>query len=189
MSAVRWLVSLALWCVISTAVARDIEGIPVSETVTLADTPLVLNGAGVRKKFFVKVYVGALYLPKKETRAQSIIVSAGAKSVRLHILYAELDSQKLADAWTDGIKANHGDTEFQALVPRLTQFNGLFRTVRRGDTIRVDLMPNGETHVMINEEMRGVVSGADFQRALLTIWLGEKPVDENLKQALLGGIR
>jgi hypothetical protein len=30
------------------------------------------------------------------------------------------------------------------------------------------------------------IPGEDFYRALLRIWLGEKPVQDDLKQALLG---
>jgi chalcone isomerase-like protein len=62
----------------------------------------------------------------------------------------------------------------------------LFRTMRRGETIFIDLLPNGDTRVTINSEARGVVTGAEFQRALLKVWLGDKPADSDLKRAMLG---
>jgi len=31
------------------------------------------------------------------------------------------------------------------------------------------------------------IPGADFYRALLRVWLGDKPVQDDLKHALLGG--
>src|SRR5688572_27617935 len=92
-----------------TAVAADaavVEDVNVPDSITVADSALVLNGAGVRKRFFVKVYVGALYLPSKETKAEAIVNAPGAKSVRLHFLYSEVEAKKLADAWTDGFKSN-----------------------------------------------------------------------------------
>jgi hypothetical protein len=48
------------------------------------------------------------------------------------------------------------------------------------------LLPRGDTRVWINDAQRGTVQGADFQRALLRVWLGNKPADTDLKQALLG---
>jgi hypothetical protein len=170
----------------ASANAVVVEGVNVPDSATVGDTALVLNGTGVRKRFFVKVYIGALYLPAKENKAETIVAAGGAKSVRLHFLYGELEAKKLTDAWTEGFKGNHSDAEYEALRPRIERFNALFRTVKRGETIFVDLLPNGETTVAINNERRGEVAGADFQKALLKIWLGQKPADEDLKRAMLG---
>jgi hypothetical protein len=177
-----------LWAITSPVSAREVEDVSLPETLTLSGVgaPLVLNGAGVRKRFFIKVYVGALYLPVKEASVEKILNSADAKSVRMHVLYGEIEAKKLADAWTEGVKANQDKTEFETLAARLAVFNAMFRTVRRGDVMRIDLLPNGDTRVTINEEPRGTVTGADFQRALLKIWLGDNPADNDLKRAMLG---
>ena len=39
----------------------------------LCDIELLLNGAGIRSKLFIKVYVGALYVGRKSTAAAAII--------------------------------------------------------------------------------------------------------------------
>ena len=57
--------------------------------------------------------------------------------------------------------------------------------VREGDTIAIDFSADGVA-VELNGEARGKVAGAGFARALLKVWLGEKPVDASLKKALLG---
>ena len=177
---------LALALAVPPAFALTVEGVNVPESITVADTPLMLNGAGVRKRFFVKVYVGALYLPAKQTATAGVLDASGPKSVRLHFLYKELEAKKLTDAWTEGFKNNNSDAEFKALGARLDQFNGFFRSVKQGETIFVDLLPNGETRVSINNEARGSVTGADFQQALLKIWLGDEPADADLKRGMLG---
>ena len=179
---------LLLLVIASPVSAREVEGISLPETLTVVgvEAPLMLNGAGVRKRFFIKVYVGALYLPAKEASVEKILGSSGAKVVRMHVLYDEIEARKLADAWTDGVKANQGKTDFEALAAHLAEFNAMFRTVRRGEIMRIDLLPNGDTRVTINEEPRGTVTGADFQRALLKIWLGDHPADEDLKRGMLG---
>jgi hypothetical protein len=165
------------------AFALTVEGVNVPESIAVADAPLVLNGAGVRKRFFIKVYVGALYLPAKQSSVEAILAEPGAKSVRMHFLYKE---DSLTGAWTDGFKGNNSEAELQALNDRLAQFNGFFRAVKAGETIFVDLLPNGDTRVSINNEPRGSITGADFQKALLKIWLGDKPADGGLKQGMLG---
>jgi hypothetical protein len=40
--------------------------------------------------------------------------------------------------------------------------------------------------VWINDTLNGIVPGEDFFAALLKIWLGPKPAEANLKDALLG---
>ena len=177
---------LVLTLATAPAFALTVEGVNVPESITVADTPLVLNGAGVRKRLFFKVYVGALYLPAKQTTVAGALGASGPKSVRLHFLYKELEAKKLTDAWTEGFKNNNTDAEFEALGARLDQFNGMFRSVKQGETIFVDLLPSGETRVSINDEARGSVSGADFQQALLKIWLGDEPADADLKRGMLG---
>jgi hypothetical protein len=40
--------------------------------------------------------------------------------------------------------------------------------------------------VVVNGEVKGRVPGEEFNRALLRIWFGERPVDDSLKRAMLG---
>ena len=173
---------------ITPAAAHDIDGVQVPDSLRVAGEkqPLVLNGAGYRKKFFVEVYVGALYLARPVTEANRALDSTVPRVMRLAFV-RNVEAGKLAGAWTDGVAANHSNTEFQALRTRLDRFNAMMRDVRRGDVLRLDLLASGETQVRFNDEQRGSVDGADFQRALLEVWLGAKPADANLKQALLRG--
>jgi len=57
----------------------------------------------------------------------------------------------------------------------------------KGDLLTIDFLADGTTRVAINGQPRGQpIPGADFQRALLKVWLGAKPVQGDLKKALLG---
>jgi hypothetical protein len=171
------------------AAAREVAGVKLPESVTLGQPPttLVLNGAGIRKKFFVKVYVGALYLSALSRDAKAILAMAGPKSVHMHFLYDEVSAEKLADGWTDGFRANQTEARFNELKPRLNTFNAAFVLVRRGDTIRLDYVPGTGTEVWIRNEKRATIPGEDFSQALLAVWLGEEPADSGLKDAMLGG--
>jgi hypothetical protein len=172
----------------SAADAGEIEGVTVAEEVTLGDPGerLVLRGAGVRKKLFVKVYVAALYLPAEEREGESFLDSGGPKRVSMHFLYKEVGREKLVEAWREGFSANLNTVEFGALEERLGEFCGYFETARRGDEYQLDFLPRGGTTVRFNGREVGTVTGEDFYRALLKVWLGPRPADKKLKKALLG---
>ena len=54
-----------------TASAATVAGVNIADTTTVNGQNLVLNGAGLRKKLFIKVYTGALYLPAKQANPAS----------------------------------------------------------------------------------------------------------------------
>lgn len=182
----RLIVALTM---MSSAVAfgKEVAGVTLPETITLgAKPPLVLNGAGLRSKFFIKVYVGALYLPARTHDAEAVLRSNGPVAMHMYILHSEISKEKLVDAWNDRFDANLDAAEHARLGPHIERFNGLFQTVHQGDVIRLDYLPGTGTTVSIDNEKRGVIEGEDFRQAWLRIWLGKRPADANLKQELLG---
>lgn len=180
-----WAGAIVLTMFGANAAGKEVAGVSVAETARVDGAELVLNGAGVRSKFFVKVYVGALYLPKREAQAAAILAADASWSVHMHFLHAEVEAKKLTDAWSEGFEANLGAAERERLAARIAAFNTLFRTVRKGEVIRIDYSPVAGTRVSIQNEARGSIPGADFGRAVLSIWLGAKPADADLKRALL----
>ncbi len=169
--------------------AREIAGIELPESAQLSpdDTLLVLNGAGVRRKFFFKIYVAGLYLPNRQTSSEAIVSLPGPKRVRMHFLYKEVERDRLVAGWQEGFTGNLDSASLAQLAPRLEKFNHLFRTMRRGDVIDLDYRPEVGTRVLFNGELQGQIEGADFYAALLQVWLGKKPADSDLKTALLKG--
>jgi len=168
--------------------ARDLDGVNIPDSLTLAGekAPVVLNGAGYRKKLFIKVYIGALYLAQPTSQAKAVLDASTARVMRLHFL-RDVEQDKLAAAWNDGIAANHTVAEVQVLRARIDQLNNLIGSVRHNDVLRIEMRPRGDTEVWLNDKLRGSIGGVDFQNALLTAWVGAKPADANLKQAVLGG--
>jgi len=166
----------------------DIAGVNVQSHMKLegVDSPLVLNGAGIRYKFFFKIYVAALYLPESQNDATKILQDLPPNRMMMHITYGEVPYEKLVSGWVDGFKDNTEASVFSILEPRLKRFNQMFSTLHEGDVIQLDYLPQEGTKVTIKGELKGVIKGADFNRALLSVWLGENPVTEELKSALLG---
>ena len=169
--------------------ASEVAGIDIPETVQLAagTPPLVLNGAGIRKKFFFKIYVAGLYLPSRQTTTEVILDMPGPKRVHMHFLYKEVERDKLVTGWQEGFENNLETNEFEKVASRLAKFNQLFRTMHRGDVIDLDYQPEEGTQVLFNGELQGRIEGDDFYAALLQVWLGQQPADADLKTALLKG--
>lgn len=169
--------------------AREVAGVDIPETVKLhaADQTLTLNGAGIRSKFFVNIYIGALYLPQTAQDPEAVLRMPGTKRFSMHFVYSEIRPEKLVPAWNRGFEDNLPPETFKALRLRIANFNGLFPILHRGDRVDIDIIPGKGTQVWINDTLRGKVAGDDFARALLLIWLGEHPADTSLKRDLLGG--
>jgi len=173
---------------INIASAQKLADVNISEQISVdgVDAPLILNGAGIRSKFFFKIYVGALYLPKKQNNAEAVLKSTQPNRVLMHFLYDEVEKKKLVDAWIEGFEENVSSKVFSALKDRLKNFNAMFSDVHKGDVILLDYIPQKGTRVTIRNEVKGIIEGADFNRALLSVWLGEEPVTDELKNAMLG---
>jgi hypothetical protein len=147
---------------------------------------LVLRGAGVRRKLFVKVYVAALYLSAENKEEESFVDSEGPKRVSMHFLYKEVGRDKLVKAWREGFSANLSEGEFRAVEERLEKFCRFFRTAYRGEEYQLDYLPRRGTTVRLKGRELGTITGGDFYRALLKVWLGPRPADKKLKESLLG---
>ena len=173
------------------APAAEFEGIKLPDSLRVTDggAELVLNGAGLRSRFMFRVYVGALYLPKKTTSATAAINDAGAKRVALHML-RELPADQFVEALEDGLKNNNPAEELAKFEAQVKQLRAMFEAVkvaRIGDVILIDMLPGAGSRITINGDVKTMIAGTDFSRALLRIWLGDKPADGNLKKGMLGG--
>lgn len=168
--------------------AAEVAGVNVAESARVGSQELVLNGAGLRRKVVFKVYVAALYLPAKNGSAAAIVDSPAPRRISLHLL-REVTADTLVTALRDGIADNHAPADVAALAPQVEQLAALMRaigTTRPGDTVSLEFSSAGVA-VGFNGQPRGHVAGEAFAKALLRVWLGDKPVDAALKKALLGG--
>lgn len=172
--------------------ALEIEGIKLDDSITLGDGQprLVLNGAGVRHKMAVlKVYVGALYLTSKMTDAEKVIGDPGPKRVAMHILADEVTAQDLTASLNHALAANHMPVELALIESRIRDLNRMMNSIgviKKGGAIYLDYLPGTGTRVTVNGEEKITIKGEEFFQALLRIWIGKKPVDGGLRNAMLG---
>ena len=163
-----------------------VAGVELADNYRIGEHILQLNGAGIRSKLFVKVYVGALYLSESSNSAAAILAAPGAKSMQMTMLYKKVDADKITQGWSDGFEANLSESELMTLKDRLQTFNALFPTLHQGDIVRMDYAPDVGTQLSINGKQLGTIEGADFATALLRVWIGEHPADKKLRKGLLG---
>jgi len=175
----------------ATVHAAEIEGVKLDDRLAL--TPggpqLVLNGAGKRTRFFFDVYVAGLYLTEKKSAAADAIALPGPKRVSMTLL-RDLTAKQLVDALNEGMQANNSPAELEALKAQITELTAIMSAIgqaKKGDVVALDFLPESGTRILLNGAERGQnIPGAELYRALLRVWLGDKPVQDNLKKALLG---
>lgn len=186
----RSLVLAAAVAALPAFAAVQVKSAKFEDTLQVGNQALVLNGAGVRVKIIVDVYAAGLYLPNKVRSEGKAIASTGAKSMQI-VLLRDLTGEKFAEAMIDGFKANNTDSDIAKYQGKLDQLRSLmltFGTVKEGTVINMTSIPGAGLRVYINGQQKGTeITGDDFYQAMLKIWLGEKPVDSDLKSALLGG--
>jgi hypothetical protein len=157
-------------------------------TLAPAADELSLNGTGVRKRVFFEVYSIGLYLPKKTSSAEEAISSPGPKRVDIRML-RDVSAEQFSGALAEGIRANHSEADARALEPSVKQLTAIMAEIQEAKKgMVISLGWNGKaTQVRVDGKAAGSpIEGEDFYRALLRIWLGDKPVQDDLKKALLG---
>ena len=176
--------ALLLFLIGFPALGAEVAGVTIPDT----DQQLVLNGAGLRKRAFFQVFAMGIYLPEKKSAAADVIGAADRKRVVIHML-RDVRADQFSDALIDGMKDNHSEGDMKALEPRAKQLAAVMaemKEAKKGMRITLDWLPAG-TQVTVDGKAAGApISGEDFYRALLRIWLGDKPVQDDLKKALLG---
>jgi len=172
------------------AQAAEVGGVKLDDTIKVAGQELKLNGAGLRTWAVFKVYAAGLYLPEKKKTVPEIMALNGPRRIKL-VLLRDINNEELGQAFMDGLNANSDKAEKAKFVNQTMKMGEIFASIpklSKGDTITNDWIPGQGMHVLVNDKRVGdVLPDLAFYNAFLRIWLGEKPVDNSLKQALLGG--
>ena len=171
------------------AMAADVSGVKLEDKAQLESRDLVLNGAGLRTRFrVVKVYVIGLYLPEKKSDAAAVLSLSGPKRAEIHML-RDVGADTFTDALVEGLKANHSEADYKALEPRVKELSDTMAQIgeaKNGMTIALE-WTGSATRLAVNGKPAGKpIAGEDFYKALLRIWIGDKPVQDDLKKSLLG---
>ena len=170
------------------AEATQVQGVSYAPTLQLQGKALQLNGAGTRYKAVFKVYTAGLYLEKPAHSLQDIAALPGPKRVSVTML-RDIDSAELGKLFARGMEDNMERAAFSRLVPGVMRMSDIFTQHKKlltGETFTVDWIPGQGTVVTVKGQPQGeAFKEPEFFNALLGIWLGPKPADQQLKKALL----
>jgi hypothetical protein len=172
-----------LWAAPSGAARFD--GVEFAERFEAGATPLELHSVGLlRYRLLFKGYVAALYLEEGTSPARALEDVAKRLEIEYFWPIAGADFGRAAE---DILRRQLGSVGLAPLRDRLGRLHAVYRDVRPGDRYALTYTPGGGTTLSLNGRRLATVSGADFAAAYFGLWLAEDPVDEALREQLLGG--
>lgn len=177
-----------LICFAVQASAFELYDVKVPDSAQVGKTTLQLNGAGLRTKFFFKVYVGALYLDKKVHTAADVLADTGAKRIAM-FWKMDVDNSDIQDGFKEDFDNNISPAEMKTLAPQVKRFMAVFdkfKEAKEGDVIDLDYVPGEGTRISLNGKEMDRIAGAEFYSALLRVWFGNHPADADLEEGMLG---
>ena len=177
--------SVVLLAILSPTAGLTVE---LSPTLKVGDQKLVLNGTGVREKYFLDLYVAGLYLAQPNNQSTSIIEADAPMAIRIVITSKLVSQDKFIESLKEGFqKSTQGNVEHIRI--EMQKFRQCFAgVIARGDVFDLIYLPSHGVIVFKNNKRTGSVPGLAFKQALFGIWLCDRPVDTKLKQALLGSV-
>jgi hypothetical protein len=165
--------------------AGTLAGVTLPDKVEAGGQALVLNGMGLRKKFFVKVYVGGLYLPAKERSPAKVLGADAPRRMVLHFVYS-VSAKQMCDAWEEGLADNTpaATAEVKAGFHALC---GYMEDIPKGNEMALTYLPGQGTRVEVNGKAKGTLPGKPIADAIAATWIGPHPgPGEDFKASVLG---
>jgi hypothetical protein len=176
---------IALTAIFASA-QKTVGDVKVDAKLAVEEQNLTLNGAGVREKMLMNMYVASLYLTKKATDGNAISAANEAMAIKLNIVSSLISSEKMTTAINDGFENSTGK-KTAPLKAKIDKFNGFFKEkINKKDVFVIVYVPGEGVSVLKNGVKKGTIDGLDFKKALFGIWLGNKPADDDLKAGMLG---
>jgi hypothetical protein len=173
------------------APAREIGHTTLPEKLRLPQegSDLVLNGAGMRTRFRFEIYVIGLYLPQKRTDDEAVLAQPGAKRVRI-VMLRDVTAKQMTDGLVKVLVKNNSEALVASVKGGIDEFEAMLLAlgkVPKGTVFDIDYSPRSGTRLAVDGIPKGRwIPDEAFYRAVLRIWIGDKPEQPNLKQALLG---
>jgi len=156
-------------------------------TLKVGEQELKLNGVGEREKLFLDLYVAGLYLTELSNESKTIVDADAPMALRIAITSKMVSQEKLIASLQEGFQ-NSTQGKLEPIREEIQKFRECFSDeISRGNVFDLVYLPNQGVMVFKDGKRKGIVAGLEFKQALFGIWLCDRPVDADLKQALLRG--
>ena len=179
------MVSIVLFCLSQVAYSASLAGISMPDNIKIENETLILNGLGLREKYWVDVYVAGLYLPQKMSDGNDVIKANIAKRIQVEFIYSSVPQAKMIAVLEENIANN---PQFSSeTVAAIRKCGSWMQDFTSGDVVIFDYNPTiEETTIYINDATRGSIQSKEFMEAIFAMYVGKYPATEALKQGLLG---
>lgn len=158
--------------------------------VTVGGQKLLINGYGMRFRYGFRVYAAALYTPSKFTKNEEVIKPTVAKRMHL-VAQRDVKGDDFGKLFARGMEENMTKEDFSKIINGVIRMGTIFSEAKqfaKGDVIIVDIIPGTGLVTTFRGKQQGEpIKEPEFSQAMMQIWFGKKPADEQLRQALLGG--
>ncbi len=161
------------------AAADTAAGVYFPERIVTSGIPMELQGTGVKSVAFIKAFAAALY------KEEGSDLDRGGKKIVVEY-FVKIPGRKLNNFTVDSMRDNVSEKVMAELSDELEQMSELFVDLYPGDRFALAYIPGEGTQFLHNNQLRGVIPGETFARALYSVWIGDKPFDEKLKRSILG---
>ena len=181
----KLILAAALSLAAVSAGAVTLAGVNIPDHTTVNNQNLVLNGVGLRKKLFIKVYTGALYLTAKQNNAAALMAADAPRRMVMHFVF-DVGAGKIAEAWEEGLEDNtpNASAEVKTAFKTLSSW---MEDIEDGKEIVLTYVPGTGTTVEVNGKVKGTLAGKAVADAILNTWIGPNPgPGDDFKKAVLG---
>ena len=165
---------------------RTIAGVQFPAKMKVDEKTVIYNGGGLREKYTLDLYVGALYLKRPSMDASLIIEKDEEMVIRIEIVSSKVTRDKFVESVKEGFEKSNTGKSTQKEIDAFMKFYA--DPFKIGDVISIIYRPGKGTEFYKNGKLRGTLGGLPFKKALFGIWLGDKPADSSLKDEMLGKV-
>lgn len=167
------------------AYGAKVHGVEMPDSIAVETKTLKLNGIGVRTKTFlgIKVYVAGLYLEVPSKNAEQIVAADRVRRLRIQLTH-NAPNGKLVEELRGGTERNVKDAS--PLRARLDRLLSGVPSLKEGQTLTITYVPGKGTSLVGTGGREVTAPGKDLADALFSAWLGKEPLDDALKEHLLG---
>ena len=166
------------------------------DTVTIetdgASHTLTVTGVGLREKTFLKVNVYAIvsYVSEgtqlKGDLGKALLELDAPKMIRMDLV-RNFSREKLCNAFQDVIEENYEDqtpfaSDMEAFLAYFTA------DAQEGDKLVFTYLPGKGLTTVLNGEEKDLITNFEFVKALWSVWFGEEPASDGLKEDLLAKV-
>ncbi|MEI7998346.1 MAG: chalcone isomerase family protein [Candidatus Omnitrophota bacterium] len=162
--------------------AAEISGVNFNEFYQDQGINMRLQGTGLKTMLFFKAFVAGYY-----TNMVKESDPLGDFPKRIEVEYfVNISGRQLNNYTIERMKVNISKVQFDHIKEQVKIMGEYFVDLRVGDRFSLTYIPGVGTKFAHNGHLIGVIRDRDFARALFSVWIGEKPFDNQLKRQIIG---